>query len=104
MDLNRTSGLRKRKNKNGARPKTPRERLELVAGASRSAAKLFLALQSHENFCGFRLPPLAVLHRESKISRNTFFMALNELESIGALDRKVPRNKHRNWPRGGGNG
>jgi hypothetical protein len=52
-----------------------------------SVARVFLALQSHCDLNGYCWPLSSTLMRETALSRNAVFAALNRLEALGILHR-----------------
>jgi hypothetical protein len=70
------------------------------ASASGAAGSVLLALLSYADADGYCWPLAARLQNDTHLSRNSVFVALGELESLGIIDRRMltSRSNGRNAP------
>jgi helix-turn-helix protein len=72
-----------------SRAQVVRECHRRCAGASGAAGSVLHALMFHQNADGYCWPLATRLQEHTKLSRNAVFVALNELESLGIIDRRM---------------
>jgi Helix-turn-helix domain len=72
-----------------SRAQVVRECHRRCAGASGAAGSVLHALMFHQNAEGYCWPLASRLQNHTKLSRNAVFVALNELESLGIIDRRM---------------
>jgi hypothetical protein len=104
VDHNRTSDRHSTKRKSARHPSTAESKSRdkfvarakivsqcqrVAAGASGAAGSVLHALMSYQNADGYCWPLASSLKNDTKLSRNSVFLALNELESLGIIDRRM---------------